>query len=589
MKTPPRLFSVALLTALAAASSARAQTSKTIAKGNIVVDLEKFATIPNSDNQPPRINVLRPAPDGRLFVNDQRGYLYLVSADGATVTQYLDLSKYVSVLQDNGERGFQSFAFHPDFNNPGAAGYGKFYTVASQPNGSTPATFTPNVSGATHDHDEVLIEWTAANPAASTFSPASSSSPYREVLRIARPNSNHNGGYISFNPTVTTEPERSRLYYGMGDSGGGGDPYHLAQTLGDAYGAILRINPLKPAAGSKTASANGQYSIPTDNPHYTTNAAFLPEKFAAGFRNPQRFTWDGANGRMFVADIGQNTVEEIDVVQAGANYGWNAREGDYVYDASTGGIGADDRGDTATSGFTYPIAEYFHYSSIGNAVTTGPVFRDTRIPALYGRLVFSDFVNGVPYTLDAVNLPDGGTSGITELRLRSGGTEMSFLSMIQAVNSSATRADLRYGFDTAHNVYFLDKQDGVIRRITAPGHLSFFTGATAVGNGVDYLPFPNGNYFGYYTFLSDANYLYHFDLGYEYVFDAADGKSGVYLYDFKSGHFLYTSPTFPFPYLYDFSLNSVLYYFPNPAAPGRYNTDGTRYFYDFATGQVIAE
>ncbi len=582
----PRLLTAALLTTLAGTSS-QAQTSATIAKGNIVVDLEKFATIPNSSNQPPRINVLRPAPDGRLFVNDQRGYLYLVSADGATVTQYLNLATYVSVLQDNGERGFQSFAFHPDFNTPGAAGYGKFYTMASQPNSSAAATFTPGVSGAGHDHDEVLLEWTVANPAASTFTPASAGTPFREVLRIARPNGNHNAGYISFNPTAAAS-DRGNLYFGTGDSGGGGDPLGLAQMLGNAYGSILRINPLQPAAGSKTASANGQYSVPADNPHYTTNTAFLPEKFAAGFRNPQRFTWDRVNGRMFIADIGQNTVEEIDLGQAGANYGWNKREGDYLFN-SDGSIGADDRSDAATTGLTYPIAEYLHYSSIGNAVTTGPVYRDPRIPALYGRLIFSDFVNGVPYTLDAVNLPNGGTSGITELRLRSNGTEMTFLSMIQAVNSSATRADLRYGFDAEQNVYFLDKQDGVIRRIVQAGDLAFFGGANALGNGVDYLAFSNGHFFGYYALLSDPNYLYHFDLGYECVFDAADGNSGVYLYDFKSGTFFYSSPVFPFPYLYDFSLQSVMYYYPDSTMPGRYNTNGTRYFYDFATGTVISK
>ena len=282
-------------------------------------------------------------------------------------------------------------------------------------------------------------------------------------------------------------------------------------------------------------------------------------------------------------------MEEIDLGQAGANYGWNQREGDYVFNSSTGGIGADDRADAATTGFTYPIAEYFHYSSIGNAVTTGPVYRDHRIPALYGRLIFSDFVNGVPYTLDAVNLPDGGTSGITELRLRSGGAEMTFLSMIQAVNPSATRADLRYGFDAEQNVYFLDKQDGVIRRIVPAGDLSFFAGASALGNGVDYLSFADGRFFGYYAFLSDPSYLYHFDLGYEYVFDAADGSSGIYLYDFKSNGFFYTSLAFPFPYLYDFTLGTVLYYFPDSTRPGRYNTDGTRYFYDFATSTVISK
>lgn len=582
----PRLLAAVSL-AVFAASPSQAQT---VAKGSIVVDLEKFATIPNSAGAYPRINVLRADANGRIYVNDQRGYLYTVSADGATVTQYLDLNAYTSVLNDNGERGFQSFAFHPDSLISGSAGYGKFYTMVSQAASSVTPTFTPDVTGAGHDHDEVLLEWTASNPSAATFTPANPGAPFREVMRISRPNSNHNAGYISFNPTATaTTPEWGNLYIGTGDSGGGGDPLGLAQMPGKVYGAILRINPLKPDSGNAYASSNGQYSIPTDNPHYLSQTTFLPEKWAAGFRNPQRFTWDSNSGRMFIADIGQNTVEEIDIGTPGANYGWNQREGSYAYNSSTGGIGANDRSDTATTGFTYPIAEYMHYGSIGNAVTTGPVFRETRIPALNGRLIFSDFVTGTPYTLDAVNLPTGGSTGITELRLRSNGTETTFLNLIKTVNSSATRADLRYGVDAQNNVYFLNKQDGVVRRITAPGHLSFFAGAKALSSGVDYLSFTSGKYFGYYTFLSDPNYLYHFDLGYEYVFDAADGNGGVYLYDFKSGSFFYTSPTFPFPYLYDFTLNTVLYYFPDPDNVGRYNTGGIRYFYDFATGTVISK
>ncbi len=122
------------------------------------------------------------------------------------------------------------------------------------------------------------------------------------------------------------------------------------------------------------------------------------------------------------------------------------------------------------------------------------------------------------------------------------------------------------------------------------GTSSFFDGAVALSQGVYYLAFSaNGNVFGYYSFLTDPHYIYHFDLGYEYVFDAADGKAGVYLYDFKSQHFFYTSPGFPFPYLYDFSLNAVLYYYPDPNNPGRYNTNGVRYFYNFATSQIITE
>ena len=124
---------------------------------------------------------------------------------------------------------------------------------------------------------------------------------------------------------------------------------------------------------------------------------------------------------------------------------------------------------------------------------------------------------------------------------------------------------------------------------TATQTATFFTGEVALSNGVYYLSFPNGNYFGYYSFLPNPAYLYHFDLGFEYIFDAADGKSGVYFYDFASSTFFYTSPSFPFPYLYDFTLNSVLYYYPDPNNAGHYNTDGVRYFYDFNTGTIITK
>ena len=126
----------------------------------------------------------------------------------------------------------------------------------------------------------------------------------------------------------------------------------------------------------------------------------------------------------------------------------------------------------------------------------------------------------------------------------------------------------------------------VVQKVPAP---AFFNGETALTNGVYYLAFPNGDYFGYYSFLTDPRYIYHFDLGYEYVFDSDDGKSGVYLYDFKSKGFFYTSPTFPFPYLYDFTLKTVLFYYPDPKNPGRYDTNGVRYFYDFATKQIISK
>jgi Predicted solute binding protein len=117
-------------------------------------------------------------------------------------------------------------------------------------------------------------------------------------------------------------------------------------------------------------------------------------------------------------------------------------------------------------------------------------------------------------------------------------------------------------------------------------HPAFFSGEVSLGNGVYYLQFPNGTPFGYYAYLTDPRFIYHFDMGYEYWFDANDGHSGIFFYDFMSNHFFYTSPSFPFPYLYDFSLNTVLYYYPDPNRPGHYTTN-PRYFYNFATGQII--
>lgn len=139
---------------------------------------------------------------------------------------------------------------------------------------------------------------------------------------------------------------------------------------------------------------------------------------------------------------------------------------------------------------------------------------------------------------------------------------------------------------TAAQHYYLKGPVSLTPVVTQP---FFFDGETALSNGVYYLSFPSGNPFGYYSYLTDPRYIYHFDMGYEYWFDAADGKGGVYLYDFKSSSFFYTSPSFPFPYLYDFSLNAVLYYYPDPNNAGHYNTNGVRYFYNFATGQIITK
>jgi hypothetical protein len=117
------------------------------------------------------------------------------------------------------------------------------------------------------------------------------------------------------------------------------------------------------------------------------------------------------------------------------------------------------------------------------------------------------------------------------------------------------------------------------------GHPAFFTGETALGGGWYYLQFANGTPFGYYTYLPDPNFIYHIDLGFEYLFDANDANHAIYFYDFASSSFFYTSPS-TFPYLYDFSLNAWLYYLPDASNPGRYSHN-PRWFFNFATGQWI--
>ncbi len=149
-------------------------------------------------------------------------------------------------------------------------------------------------------------------------------------------------------------------------------------------------------------------------------------------------------------------------------------------------------------------------------------------------------------------------------------------------NQAAYSAVHQGGVTTTTGVFYSQIAAGMV-------HPPFFNGEVALEDSAYYLQFPSGNPFGYYSYLTpDPEYIYHFDLCYEYWFDAADGSGGVYLYDFASSTFFYTSPGFPFPYLYDFTLNAVLYYYPDTTNPGHYTTN-PRYFYNFGTGQIITK
>lgn len=431
-------------------------------EGAIVVNVMDFASVPDLGGEPARMMLLLDEPGtSRMFVNDMRGPLYSVSYDGRTVTRYLDIddpSWGVGVRSDGRERGFQSFAFHPDFGRQGAAGYGRLYTWTDTPNLGPDADFTTGAGDTSHH--TVLLEWSARDAAATVYD----GGPPREIARFEQPYGNHNGGHIAFDPTVEPgAPDYGLLYVGVADGGSGGDPHDLAQNLASAFGKILRIDPL----GSD--APGGEYGVPSTNPYVDDgDPATLGEIWVSGVRNPQRFGWDPSTGRVFVADIGQGTVEEVSLASAGANLGWNVWEGSYRYSGRREVDASRPRSDPR---FVYPVAEYAHGDPLllGRAAVTGVhVCRTGAIPQLRNRVLFADFPSGEIFHFDADDLPRGGNRGFRRVLLRHGGEVKTFLQLVQEKNRAqgrepAQRADLRFGAGPEDRIFLLDKHDGTIR------------------------------------------------------------------------------------------------------------------------------
>ncbi len=257
------------------------------------------------------------------------------------------------------------------------------------------------------------------------------------------------------------------------------------------------------------------------------------------------------------------------------------RDGNLYGTAQTGG------GDDIGTAFRVTLAGEFtllhRFTNEGDSFyPVGPLVqgRDGNFYGVtYGDTVPMAIPAIVPYEPPPIRYPS------TFYRLSANGTVTGLYGTLTAIGEFVQGADGNfYGTDDRNPL-----GPGSVFELSIVPHPAFFAGQTPLGSSVYYLGFAGGTVFGYYGFLGDPAYVYHFDLGYEYVFDANDGKNGVFLYDFKSGTFFYTSPSYGFPYLYDFSLHSVLYYYPDPNNPGRYNTNGVRYFYDFGTGQIITK
>ncbi len=432
-------------------------------EGVIVVGYTEFATLPDVEGERARPMRLVDEPGaGRLFVNDMQGPIYTISYDG-TVALYLDINGPgwgVPVEFTGRERGVQSFALHPRFSVPGTAGYGKLYAWMDTRDKQPEPDF---VSGGGGDaHDTVLVEFAARDARAATYD----GGPPRVLLRVEQPFRNHNGGYIAFNPLASPgDGDFGRLYIGVADGGSGGDPLDLGQDLGAVFGKILRIEPL----GSD--SRNGRYGIPADNPYATArNDRALGEIFASGLRNPQGLAWDPVNGNMFVTDIGQNIVEELSLVTAGADLGWNSWEGSFRFISRQAVDLADARSEP---GITYPIAEYGQLDPLlqpRSAAGGVMVYRDDAIPQLQDHVLFADFPQGELFHLPADDLPDGGQDAIRRVLLRDGGETKRLLQLVvekteEQGREPAVRVDLRLGTGPEGRVFLMNKHDGLIREI----------------------------------------------------------------------------------------------------------------------------
>jgi len=194
------------------------------------------------------------------------------------------------------------------------------------------------------------------------------------ILEIEQPHSNHNGGMLAFGPD-------NYLYIGVGDGGSGGDPQRHGQNRSTILGNVLRIDVHAEQPGSA-------YAIPEDNP-FANDACCRPEIFSYGWRNPYRFSFDRQTGELWVPDVGQNAIEEINIVSLGGNYGWNVFEGSQPFREDP---------DNPNNNYLAPVFEYDH--SQGSSITGGYVYRGLSIPSLMGKYVYGDYVSGNVWALE---------------------------------------------------------------------------------------------------------------------------------------------------------------------------------------------
>jgi len=342
------------------------------------------------------LDLQAPPGDSRLFIVEQPGRIRIVR-DGTLLAQpFLDLSG--SIL-GGFERGLLGLAFHPDY-----AANGRFFVNYTDGRGDTRiAEFRVSSDPDRADPDSERL-----------------------VLGVAQPFQNHNGGGLAFGPD-------GYLYAGLGDGGSGGDPFDNAQNLGVPLGKTLRLD----------VDGGLPFAIPPDNPFASEPGAF-PAIWAYGLRNPWRFAFDAETGDLYIADVGQELIEEIDVGFAqgggGENYGWNVTEGSLCFSPSSG---------CSTDGITMPVLEYDHGD--GCSVTGGYVYRGSALSGLQGVYFYSDFC----------------TPFVRSFRLAGGRATEATDWTAQVDPEGRLEGVLSFGTDASGELYILDRSGSVYRVVPA--------------------------------------------------------------------------------------------------------------------------
>lgn len=290
---------------------------------------------------------LQVANDGsnKIYVAEKGGLIKVFDNEPSTseAETFLDLGS----ISTTSEQGLLGFAFHQNFETNG-----HFYVCY------TPSSAVSFVSRFTVSQANINV----AEPNSELV-----------ILEIPQPQTNHNGGQIAFGPD-------SYLYIAVGDGGGAGDPDGNSQNRANLLGSILRIDVDNTQAGLN-------YAIPEDNP-FANEPDFRSEIYAYGLRNPWRMSFDSQTGKLWTGDVGQNKIDEIDIVELGGNYGWNLFEGTDCFS-----------GDCNNSNLADPIFEYTQDNG-DRSITGGFVYRGGEIPSIQGKYIYGDFVSGRIWALD---------------------------------------------------------------------------------------------------------------------------------------------------------------------------------------------